>query len=178
LTPTLRRQIAAIGEPRWIIAPNRYHYWWVPEWRDEYPAAEIHVAPRVRAQAKSHIVFPTIELEGALLHPWEGEIATLAVPGSFVTEFTFFHIASRTLILADLIENYEYGKLASSWQRFLSRLGAVQDPDGQTPRDLRLSFARRRAAVREAAETMIGRWYQADAVIELRRALRWVLGTP
>ena len=70
--------------------------------------------------------------------------------------------------------------------RFLTRLGGVQDPDGQTPRDLRLAFSRYQAEVRRAVETMIaanpariilahGRWYEGDAVTELRRAFRWVL---
>jgi hypothetical protein len=189
LTPALRRQIAAIGEPRWIVAPNRFHYWCVPEWREAYPDAEVHVAPGVRAQAQSHIVFHTTEMAGEYGHPWDGQIATLRVPGKSMTEFDFFHIASRTLILTDLIENLEPAKIAAPWMRLLTLLAGAQDPDGQTPRDLRLTFTRHRIEVRRAVETMIawnpariiiahGRWYQADAVAELRRALRWVLDKP
>ncbi|SCX84191.1 hypothetical protein SAMN05216420_10169 [Nitrosospira sp. Nl5] len=31
LTPELKVEIAKMGTPRWIIGPNRIHYWWIPE---------------------------------------------------------------------------------------------------------------------------------------------------
>jgi len=37
LTPGLSRQIAEIGRPRWIIGPNRLHYWWIRDWHVAYP---------------------------------------------------------------------------------------------------------------------------------------------
>jgi hypothetical protein len=59
-----------------------------------------------------------------------------------VTEVVFFHATTRTLLLTDLIENFETRKLASYLARLLTRLGGVQDPDGQMSRDLRLTFRR------------------------------------
>ena len=186
LTSALRRQVAAIGEPRWIIGPNRTHFTCIPEWREAYPAAEIHVAPKLREQAKSRIVFATFDMGGDVGYPWDKEISTIEVPGGAMTEFEFFHRASRTLVLTDLIQNFEVAKLDSRLMRFLTRLGGVQHPDGQTPRDLRLAFSRYQMEVRRAIETMIaanpariilahGRCYDTDAVTELRRAFRWVL---
>ena len=107
------------------------------------------------------------------------------MPGSYMTEFEFFHRASRTLILTDLIENFEPGKLGLA-ARWLAWFGGALDPDGQTPRDMRLTYARNKVELRAAVETMIawkpervvlahGRWYERDAVHELRRALRWLL---
>jgi hypothetical protein len=54
------------------------------------------------------------------------------------------------------------------------------------PRDMRLTFLFRRQELRQAVETMIawkpqrivfahGRWYDHDAIAELRRAFRWLL---
>ena len=30
LTSALSGHIAALGRPRWIVGPNRLHYWWIP----------------------------------------------------------------------------------------------------------------------------------------------------
>ena len=51
LTAGLKTEIAAIGEPAWIIGPNRIHYWWIPEWCDAYPDAAAYLAPRIMDQA-------------------------------------------------------------------------------------------------------------------------------
>lgn len=60
--------------------------------------------------------------------------------GSFLTEVEFFHRPSRTLVLTDLIENFEPDKLGSAVMRWLTWIGGVLDPDGQMPRDMRLTF--------------------------------------
>ena len=185
LTPALQREVDALGSPRWIVAPNRIHYSWVPDWRQAYPDAAIYLAPRIREQARGRIDFPAHELSAAGGYPWDGVIATLPVRGSFMTEVDFFHRPSRTLVLTDLIENFEAGRLGLG-ARLLAWLGGVLDPDGAMPRDMRFTFSRNKAEVKAAVETMIGwqperivlahgRWYDKDAVAELRRAFRWLL---
>jgi hypothetical protein len=188
-SPELRGEIEKIGVPRWIIGPNRIHYWWIPEWRDAYPEADVYLAPRIREQAGSHIDFAAHDLLEATGYPWDRSIATLPVPGSYMTEFEFFHRASRTLVLTDIIENFEPRKLGSGLMRWLTWLGGAQDPDGQMPRDMRLTFSRHGMELRRAVQTMIawqprriilahGRWYDADGATELRRAFRWLLDQP
>src|SRR5262249_27725694 len=86
LTDELRTEIARIGTVRFIVGPSRLHYWWIGEWHQAYPQAQVHLAPGVRAQAKGRIAFPTQELEDGEPYPWENEIATLAVRGDFLTE--------------------------------------------------------------------------------------------
>ena len=51
LTGTLQSEIPRLGCVRFIIAPNRVHYSWVPEWRTAFPSADVYLAPRVREQA-------------------------------------------------------------------------------------------------------------------------------
>lgn len=185
LVPSLQEEVAALGRVRWIVGPNRIHYWWIPEWREAFPAAEVYLAPRVREQAGGRLDFPVHEMRGAEGYPWDGQLKTLAVAGSFMTEMVFFHPASRTLILTDLIENFEPEKLPLL-QRWLTWLGGVQHPDGQMPRDMRFTFRRERQQLREAVEAMLawqpervilahGRWYERDGAAELRRAFRWLL---
>jgi hypothetical protein len=117
---------------------------------------------------------------------WSGAIDQVVVPGDLLTEVVFFHRASRTLVLTDLIENFEPERIRHWFLRHISRLGGVTDPDGRAPIDMRLSFWRHRALVRRAVETMLawnperivlahGRWYERNGAAELRRAFRWVL---
>ncbi len=186
LVPELRSAIEGIGRPRWIIGPNRIHYWWIPEWRAAFAAAEVHLAPRIREQAGGRIDFAAHDLAAESRHPWDGAITTLPIAGSYMTEVEFFHHASRTLVLTDLIENFEPDKLPTALERWLARLGGVRDPMGGMPRDLRRSFSRRRSDLKRAVERMIewsperiilahGRWYRKDGTAELRRAFAWIL---
>jgi hypothetical protein len=183
LSPALRDQVEHLGTPRWIVAPSRIHYWWIPQWHTAFPNAEIYVAPRVRTQAGARIDFPctALDRDGGL--PWSGEIDTLLVAGRYLTEAEFFHRPTRTLILTDLIENFEPSKL--NWpQRLLARLGGILAPDGSMPRDMRLTFSRQ--VLKDAVEKMLawnpervifahGRWFDRDGAQELRRAFRWLL---
>ena len=57
LTAELAREVREIGGPRWIIGPNRLHYWWIPDWHAAYPNATVYLAPRTREQAGSRIDF-------------------------------------------------------------------------------------------------------------------------
>lgn len=184
LVPDLKAAVSTLGDPRWIVGPNRIHYSWIPDWYATFGGAEVYLAPRIKEQAKGRIGFATKELGGASGYPWDGAIATLPVPGSYMTEFEFFHKRSRTLILTDLIENFESKKLTTWWMRWLTRFGGVRDPDGRMPRDMRFKF--RNDELRRAVETMIawrpariilahGRWYEDGAEPELRRAFRHIL---
>lgn len=187
LTPALRAQVASLGVPRWIIGPNRIHYWWVPQWKDAFPAADVYLAPRIREQAGTHIDFASHPLDAPTGYPWDAHIATLPIANRFMTEVEFFHHASATLLLVDLIENFEPAKIDSFILRLLTRLGGVQDPDGSTPRDMRCMFrGEHRARLKAAVDCMIawqprriilahGRWYPARGADELRRAFRWLL---
>lgn len=186
LGAALKAEIDRTGVPRWIIGPNRLHYWWIPDWHAAYPKAEVYLAPRIREQARGRLDFDGHTLDRPSGYPWDDEIKTLPVMGAYMTEVVFFHVASRTLVLTDLIENFESAKIASPFMRFLTWLGGVRDPDGSTPSDMRVSFRKQRPQVKAAVETMIGwdperiilahgRWYAANGRAELQRAFRWIL---
>ncbi|MBI1181944.1 MAG: DUF4336 domain-containing protein [Alphaproteobacteria bacterium] len=186
LTPDLRRAVEREGRVRWIVGPNRLHYWWIPDWRAAFPGAEVYLAPKVRRQAGDRIDFEARTLDGSAGYPWDKEIDTLPVAGDFMTEIVFFHRPSRTLVLTDLIENFEAERLGPAF-RLVARLGGVLAPHGGMPRDMRLTFRHQREALRTAVERMIawrperiviahGRWFETDGVAALRRAFGWLLG--
>jgi hypothetical protein len=184
LTPDLRAAIDGIGRPRWLVAPNRLHYWWVPDWHAAFPGAQLYLAPRVIEQGGSRIDdLPHRPLRDATGYEWDAEVETLPVEGRYLTEFVFFHRASCTLVLTDLIESFEPQRL-KLWMRWLAWVGGVQEPGGM-PRDMRLTFSRSR--LKACVETMLGwnparvifahgKWYEDDGAARLRRAFRSVLG--
>ena len=188
LTPSLKGEIDQKGNVRFIIGPNRIHYWWIPEWKAAYPDAVVYLAPRIKEQAKGHIDFDSQLLEAVLGYPWEGEIATLPIVGGYMTEFAFFHRASRTLVLTDLISNFESEKVNPIFLRLLTWVGGISPPYGGMGRDIRLSFTwRHKDELRTAVKTMLswnpervifahGRWYDTDGTAALTRAFRWLLG--
>jgi Domain of unknown function (DUF4336) len=186
LEAQLKAEIDKLGAVRWIIGPNRLHYWWIPEWQAAYPAAEVYLAPKIAQQAGNRVNFDHRALDGQYGYPWDDQMKTLLVGGTYMTEAVFLHLPSRTLVLTDLIENFEAAKITSPLMRFLTWLGGVRDPDGSTPSDMRLSFRRNKPQVKAAVETMIGwnperiviahgRWYDRNGTAELRRAFRWIL---
>jgi hypothetical protein len=189
LSPALESAVDALGPVRHLIAPNRIHYWWLGDWSAAFPDAATYAAPgvRERARGKGRFADYGAELVADGTYPWSDEIRTLIVPGSYLSEAVFFHIATRTLVLTDLIQNYERTKIASPFFRFMSRLSGATDPDGKMPFDLRSTFSGHRGEMRDAVDTMIswqperiiiahGRWYEGNAVAELRRAFRWLPG--
>jgi hypothetical protein len=187
LTPSLQQEVERKGTVRFIIGPNRVHYWWIPEWKSAFPNAAVYLAPRIKEQAKGRIAFEGTPLAAANGYPWDEEIATLPIPGSYMTEVEFFHRASRTLILTDLIENFEPEKVGSPFMRLLTWIGGVSSPHGGLPRDLRLNFTwRHKEELRAAVKTMLawrpariiiahGRCYDGNGTAELRRVFRWAL---
>jgi hypothetical protein len=140
---------------------------------------------RERAAAKRVTLRIDADLGGAAPPDWAAELEQHLVAGSRIhREVVFFHRASRTLILTDLIENFE-PQLMPAWTRPLLRLAGICHPDGKPALDLRLTF--RRSALRASVERLLawepervilahGRCYKRDGAAELRRAFRWLLG--
>ena len=183
LSAQLKQELQQTGAVRWLIAPNRLHYWWMPGWQRDFPQARIFLAPRIREQARGRLDFAAELLDRSDGYPWDRDIATLPIVGRHMTEVVFFHRASRTLILTDLIENFECAKLPAL-PRLLARLGGALDPHGSMPRDMRMTFRKKdlRAAVRvmlawnpERIILAHGRWYERDGTTELRRRFAWLL---
>ena len=183
--PTLVERVAALGPVRFLVAPNTIHYWWVPDWARLFPEAEVWGAPGLERSAKR--AMPGFRpLGDRPPAAWAEAIDQVLVKGDGLTEVDFFHRPSRTLVLTDLIENFEPKRVKNRWLRLIIRLAGAADPDGKAPIDMQLSFLRQRRTVRAAAERMIawepkriliahGRWYSENGVDELRRAFRWVL---
>lgn len=179
-------QIDALGEPTSIIAPNSIHYWYVPDWVERYPNAKVYAVPGLGDTAKRPLPIDETLSDGDT-DDWYGIFDLLVFPGSVVTEAVFHHRPSKTVILCDLIENFEPRRVQSWWLRQMLKLAGAADPDGKAPIDLRMTFWKYRKIFAEKAKQMIawnadivimahGRPYLENGTKELRRAFRWVKG--
>jgi hypothetical protein len=178
--------VAQLGPIRHLIAPNWIHYAWIPEWQARFGGTTTSGSPGVVHRAASRGLRLHVDhLLGDDVPPaWAGRIDHLLADSGVHREVVFFHKPSRTLILTDLIENFEPEKMPW-WARPLLRLGGVCDPDGRMPRDMAMSFRHRAGHLREVVDRLIawkperiilahGRWYDKDGVAEIKRAFRIV----
>jgi hypothetical protein len=178
-------EIAKLGSVSHLIAPNTLHYWYMPDWQKHFPQARSYGPPGLADKARRPISIDETLGEQPPAQ-WDGVFNQCLIRGSLLTEVDFFHRPSRTLILTDLIENFELSRVRGALLRWLIKTFGAADPDGKAPFDMQLSFLGKRRNVRAAAELMIkwaperiviahGRCYEAQTVEELRRAFRWVL---
>jgi len=81
-----------------------------------------------------------MELEDKPEKEWYTDIDQIIFRGSpAMEEVIFCHKPSKTLILTDLIENFNPTTL-NRWQRILARLAGILHPNGKMPLDWRISF--------------------------------------
>lgn len=176
----LGEAVGRLGPVRFLVAPNTLHYWYLPDWQDRWPDALSYGSPGLGRRARRPVRLDAV-LGDAAPEAWAGELEQCLVPGRLLTEVAFFHRASRTLILTDLIENFEPEKLSLP-MRVLTWIGAAQ---GSMPRDMRLTYGDRVALI-SAVETMIswqperivvahGGIYGRDGTAALKRAFSWLL---
>lgn len=188
LTDALRAELEALGPVRHLIAPNWLHYAFLSQWQAAFPGATAWAAPGVEDRAARQGLQLRVDRPlqwDRAEDPWAGQIDQMIVRGSKLhREAVFFHRASETLVLTDLIEAFET-RFLPVWMRPLIWLAGIDDHDGKMPPDMRWSF-RNKAALAEDVERMIGwgparvilahgRWYDCNGVAELERAFRKVL---
>jgi hypothetical protein len=148
------RAVDELGDVRFIVAPNKIHSLGIAPWKQRYPRAEVWVSPRFRERHPRAPVDHVIGVDA--LSPWAGEIDALCFAGSrFLDEVAFFHEASRSLVLTDLIQRHEPSRESWFWRRVKGAVGVLGGAGG-TALDLRMTF-RDAVAARASAEALL-RW--------------------
>jgi hypothetical protein len=185
---TLRGEIERLGPIRHLVAPNFAHWMFVRDWQREVPEAETWAAPGLRERGTVRKSGVRLDHDLGEVPPdtWAADIDQITVPGGFgVTEVGFLHRTSRTLVLTDLVENFEPEKL-SPVARPLVRAAGAMSPEGMAPIHYRLALNRNRATVAAAARRMLdwapekvifahGAWFESDGTAQLRHSFRWLL---
>ena len=161
---------------RRLVSPNALHHLFLGEWKSIYPAS-LYASPRLRKK-RQDLIFAA-ELRDTPEPDWAANIAQVILRGSFaLSEVVFFHYRSRTVLFADLIQNFP-----RDWG-FLARYGGVVQPNPGAPSDWRASFLNRRAARMSLDKVLawpIGRVVIAhgdlptgDGAAFVRRAFSWL----
>jgi hypothetical protein len=129
LDASLSEALEGVGTIRYVVAPNRFHHLYIGQYAG-CPGAELYAAPGV-PQKQPDVSFRA-ELRDDPPSGWAGEIDQVFVRGyPLHNEVCFFHRATRTLLMSDLIFNFRadrplvtrmmaravgaYGRLGTTW---------------------------------------------------------------
>jgi Domain of unknown function (DUF4336) len=182
LTRELADEVQSIGPVRYIVSPNKLHHLFLQAWADHWPDARLYAPPGL-ARKKPTLHFQA-ELDDRPDPSWEADIDQAVFRGSFaMAEVAFFHRASHTAIMGDLIQRFPEATI-SGWKGMVMRLGGLVGERGGTPGDWRASFLRHGPA-RAALQKVLG-WNperlliahgscaQSGAEKIIATALRWI----
>ncbi len=174
----------AIGDVRYIVAPNSLHHLFLAQWKRVYPAARLY-APSGLRKRRADIGFDA-DLDDVPCPEWAGEIDQVLMRGNLITtEVVFFHMKSGTVLFTDLLQQLP-SSLFSGWRAIVAKLDLMTGPEPSVPRKFRVAFTNRRAA--RAALTRIFAWpaekvlmahgtpVKQDAPAFLHRAFGWLIG--
>lgn len=165
----LYQELAALGKVRYLVSPNKLHHLFLDEWITGYPDALTYSAPGLRKKRKD-IVFDA-ELREAPDEEWLLEIDQTVFRGSpAMEEVVFYHKLSKTLILTDLIENFDPETL-NWWQRRLARFAGILHPNGKMPLDWRLSLYLGNRAKAQASFIRIATWDVENVILSHGRCI-------
>lgn len=164
LSSSLKREIDQLGRVEHVVSPNKLHHLFIDAAMEAYPDAALHVPPGL-AGKRPDLRFAA-ELTDDSPDAWRGEMEQLVVRGSRrMQEVVFFHARSRTLIVADLCENF--GPHSPALTRAVARVCRMYGRPRMPP-DWQLSF-RDRAALRDSFSRLFE--WDFDAVILSHGAL-------
>jgi hypothetical protein len=174
--------IMSSGPVKYLVAPTRLHVWRLVEWHALFPGAELWAPPQIP------VAFKYLPYTGILgdepPQAWANDLDQLVFKGNlFIDEVYFFHKQSRTVIMADFIQNHPTTK-GKPLRNALFKLAGAAYPNGGVPLDIRLSFTDRKLA-RQSLERLLswdfaklivahGVCVEKDAKRFVERAFRWL----
>jgi hypothetical protein len=121
MTEEIAQALDELGRVAHVVSPNKIHNLGLDSIHTRYPDAKLWASPGLRER------LPTLDYTGVLADrpeaPWAAHVDQhLTAGNAFFSEAVFFHRASRTLIVADLVENISRHTLPSKMGRRLAKL--------------------------------------------------------
>jgi len=123
LTPERRAAVEALGPVAHLYAPNTFHHLRIGEWAAAFPSARLH-APSGLARKRRDLKIDRRhdrETEPA----FAGVLDELRVEGFRLQECALYHRPSRTLVVADLVQNV--GRPTHWWTALYTRAMGFHD---------------------------------------------------
>ncbi len=150
---SLHKELALLGEIKYLIAPNSLHHLFLPQWIIQYPQAKLYGTDEV-IKKRTDLSF-TGSLNTEQSWDWQDDIEQLIFVGSpLMQECVFFHKSSQTLVVTDLVENFS-GKDFNHWQKIIAKIVGILAPNGKMPLDWRLSFIFQKPQARKCLEKIL-----------------------
>lgn len=185
LHETVLGALKGLGDVAALVSPNSFHHTHIAEWAALHQHAEVFAPPRMPRTAWLPERTQLLS-DGERPPRWRGAIETVVVDGGAWSEAAFLHRPTRTLILTDLVQNFETGRVRGKAERLLLRLGGAAGDPPAASLDMRLGTLRsgarrkvRRAFARITAwapsRVLIahGRQPDGDPIALLNGAFRW-----
>jgi len=179
-------QLLALGTIEHFVSPNKLHHLYLSEWSRAFPEAKIW-GPRstIRKRSDLHFQSPLDELAPK---DWAEEIEQEWFNGSvFMDEVVFFHRESKTIILADLSENFGESFITAhwkTWQRVFARVWGIVEGKGYAPLEWRITFFRKRSTKLSKQRVLAwkpvrvivahGSWQRQNGQAYLEKSLSWI----
>ncbi len=192
VSQTALNEIKALGRIEHLVAGTPRHLWRLESWHNKFPDARMWGPPQVLGGpvarfmivGRTDLPFAGI-LNGAPRSAWSRDIDQIVFEGNpLIREVIFFHKKSHTLILDDLIQNYQ-PKANSPLRNAVFRLEGVAAPNGGVPGDIRLTFVNRKAARRSLRKLLSwnfdkliiahGACVEKNAKQFVERAFEWLI---
>ena len=142
------------GPVRYLVAATPRHVWRLAAWHTLFPDAQLWVPRPTPFTLKKGALPLTRMLTDTEPRDWSLDFDQLAFRGNpLIEEVFFFHKASRTVILGDLIQAHPkvHGK---PFHNALFRLEGVASKPGGVGLDFKLSFINRKLA-RQSLDTLL-----------------------
>lgn len=121
--------LAALGEVRHLVAPNKLHHLHLAAAQARYPGATTWAAPGLADKIAGLKADHTL---GEGTPPWADELEPHFVAGiPWMNETAFYHRASGTLVVTDLFFNFH--SAPNAWNRFWFTVLGVLGRAKQSP---------------------------------------------
>jgi len=185
-TAAIADVLSPLGTVAHIVSPNKIHHLFISQWHNVFSNAKIW-GPKSTIEKRNDLRFQPPLSDLAPIE-WRDEIEHVWFNGSIsMDEVVFFHRQSRTVIVADLSENFSEAFLMAHWkpwQRSLARLWGIVEGKGFAPLEWRLSFFKKR--ITRAAKNRVlewnpekvimahGQWQQHNGREFLERSFSWI----
>ena len=177
--PALCAAVDELGEVLSVVCPNKWHHLFARAWKQSHPSATLYAVAGIEQRAPG--LKPDAILSAQAPQEWIGELELMPIEG-FPTfdERAFLHVASRTLILTDMLANFR-DATGLTWL-YLKLNGALGRPGHTLAHRIALKD---RVAARRSIERVLkwdferiivahGEVIESGGPAALREAFAWV----
>jgi hypothetical protein len=161
LTPAIRADVDLLGSVKYLVSPNHLHHLYLGDWNQAYPDARVYASPRLAAKRRDLAFYKTLSTSNPEPE-WAGEIdqCIFGSGNGWIDELVFLHRASRTVILTDLVMDFD-PETFSPLSRVTTRWNQMYQ---HTPRGVQFGHIFDRASLQRSLQTVRG-WEAEHAIV-------------